>query len=274
MSSPRPALHPWLSRYARELGARMAVALELPIRLRFDGLSEEYPDGLLGQLEDTGYFCQLRLDGTNDDGLLQVDTNLAGWFVSLLLGGRGGLANLNRELTEVEVEVLRPLAEETVEVLNNSIQELLESRFVAEEVETSTSLAARLCGSGLFAVAELAVSVGNTPAGVMRLCLPSRWASHFERILGRPPELGEQVEPLLPLSELGRLPVRMTVRTSRVTTTAGQVARLQEGVKLRLGEDPSKLIFLETGGVVVAEGRPTITGVHKGLRVDRTRMPA
>ncbi len=108
----------------------------------------------------------------------------------------------------------------------------------------------------------------------MRLCLPSRWASRFERVLGRPPELGEQVEPLLSAEQLSGLPVRLSARTCRVTATTGQLAQMQQGLKLRLGENPAKCLYLEAGGVVVAEGRPTVIGVHKGLRVDRTRMPA
>ena len=121
--------------FSSQLGSGVEVAL---------GSIEQVTGAeLLDRIPDPSYLLFVRTS-YKATALLQMDLALAFPFLDLLLGGAGAESPEPRELTEIELGILGPLAGSAARSLQESWQSLLNVSFDLDSQASKSSLSARL----------------------------------------------------------------------------------------------------------------------------------
>ena len=113
-------------------------------------------------------------DFTTLDGLAIMETNNSVVFplIDLLFGGPGSATDKSRELTDIEMTVVRNLYDKVLEHLAMAWQDLYEIKPVIGSIETNPRMQQLYSPNEVVALVTFSVSIDDEQRGLMNLCVP------------------------------------------------------------------------------------------------------
>jgi flagellar motor switch protein FliM len=207
-------------------------------------------------------------------GKAVMETNPAFVFpiIDLLFGGAGEIPRKLRELTEIEVSVLRNLNIRLLEHFSFAWSDILSVSPKLEGTETNPQLTQIISPNETVAVLSLTASVGKSQ-GLINLCLPFLtlepvipklstriWLSAADN--SRNPDHLRQMEVLL-----GSAKVWLTLIGGQTSLTVRDFLRLQVGDVIPLDNIIGNDLELEIGGKPKYKVQPGLAGQKMAVQV-------
>lgn len=114
------------------------------------------------------------IDFTTLNGLVIMETNSSVVFplIDLLFGGPGSSTDKARELTDIEITVVKNLYEKVLENLTVAWQELYEIKPVINSIETNPRMQQLYSPNEVVALVTFSISIDDEQRGLMNLCFP------------------------------------------------------------------------------------------------------
>ncbi len=245
-------------RFARMWGTQLAARLRATCSVTFESLAlMTYEDFIASLPQPTGVvLCQM--DPTRQTALVQMPVATMLVWVDYLFGGTGmGDDREGRELTEIELTVVRDLLQIALDDLHYAFHPLLSATLSVKSVQYSPQFVqAAGAGDGVI-VATFALRAGDR-TDTAALMLPAESVLQSLRDQSGATQLGPQERAALAAArhELERavedVPLDVTVRFAPMTVRPRQVVQLAVGDVLPLGHPASQPLDVVVDGVPLA----------------------
>ncbi|MDN5346776.1 MAG: flagellar motor switch protein FliM [Clostridia bacterium] len=208
-------------------------------------------------------------------GSAVLETNLAFVFpiIDLLFGGSGEMPAKVRELTEIELHVLRRLSSRILEQLIYVWSDVYPVKPKVESVETNPQFAQVISPNETAAIITLASNI-NGHEGLMNLCLPfmllepvisrlsaSQWFAALREGEARP-DYRDKVAAIL-----NNIPVKLIAYCGRTRLTVREFIHLQEGDVIALDNSIGDDLELHVDGYLKFKVQPGLVGKKIAVQV-------
>ncbi|MGB9661730.1 MAG: flagellar motor switch protein FliM [Moorellaceae bacterium] len=157
--------------FGRLAGNFLSAYLRSNIRVRIASVEQMTYEDFIVSLPTPTLLALFSLEPLKGTAILE--TNLAFVFpiIDLLFGGRGEVPNRTRELTEIELHVLRRLYARMLEQLNYVWADAYQVTSKLESMETNPQFVQIVSPNEIVAVVTLVTTIGQNE-GLMNICLP------------------------------------------------------------------------------------------------------
>lgn len=251
------------------LSARLRTGVTIRVTSVDQGLYEEYIE-LLPEMSVLNVVSLKPLEGNI---LLEVQPELAMVMLDRLLGGNGGPVDTMRELTDIELALVRNMTRTLLESLQEAWLNLIEIDPVLEDIASSPRLVQVASTTDIVVIVLLEVQIGER-LGTISLCIPHLvleplmqklsaqvWVVSNRR-RSASPELREQI-----LSGLRRAAVSVTAVLGETDVTVNELLRLQEGDVLLLGAGAVATARLRVADRYTFSGVPGLLGGRMAVKI-------
>lgn len=207
-------------------------------------------------------------------GLLHVPSEVVLSVVDHGLGGPGGVQQ-PRELTELEVGVLRDLGDKALAALDYAFATITPLGAERTGTEQIPQLAQAAQASEQVVVAHLAVTVGTTTAeatlALVLAPIQARLGSTAAPTTRTPEELAAEARAQAAVvGAVPEVPVEVGLRLAPTATTPDRVLQLAVGDVVRLGHPTSRPLEVVVAGQVLARAVPTASSTRLACLVVST----
>ncbi|KUK13296.1 MAG: flagellar motor switch protein FliM [Synergistetes bacterium] len=210
------------------------------------------------------------LEGTS---VLEINPALMFSIIDRLLGGRGEPLKKPRELTDIEITVVKRLIDDFLLALQEAWGHIVELRLKVEGLENNPQFVQVAPPNDMTAVVTIDTKIGEVE-GMMNLCFPyftlepivpklsaQYWFSAIRK--ETPPELTEHLKKKL---EKVKIPVKVELGSSSITV--GELLDLEVGDVILLRERVDSLVTVKIGDKEKFKGRVGTLGKKLAVRVE------
>lgn len=264
------ALHQSFSRAAATaISGRLRCNVAFRVTSVDQGLYEEYID-LLPDRSVINVISMKPLDGNI---LLEFHSGLAMVMLDRLLGGQGGHVDPHREMTDIELALVRNLVRTLLDALQEAWVNLYEVELAIADMATSPHLVQVASPTDIVVIVLLEVQIGAR-SGTISLCIPhvvlepvmqrlsaQMWVTSNRRRVSSP-ETRLQV-----VDRLAAAPLKLTAVLGETGISVDELLSLRTGDVLLLGNTSKMSAQLHVVNQVKFTGVPGIVGGRKALRV-------
>lgn len=187
-------------------------------------------------------------------GMAVMETNPQFLFpiLDLLFGGPGDLPRRVRDMTDIELSVIRKLTGKLFENLQLAWQDVYEVQPEIESIETKPRLHQIISPSEIVAVITFTTVVGDTARGLINICLPhivldpmlSHLSTHYRYTHSALQADGTEKDHLV--HWVNKVPVDLTLVAGETELTVRDFLQLQEGdvvpLRRRVNQDLDLLV--------------------------------
>lgn len=253
----------WSSQMTTRLRTKTSVSPVLAILATYDTYTASLPA--------TTCMMLLRLEGTENRGVLQMPVERAADWVSRMLGSNGESLRANRDLTGTEVGVLRRTMSGVMEDLAYSFTGVLDAAPMPElGVHYNPGFAQAGAPTDLMIVCAFVVTTGDGAPDSFTLALPA------DTIL---PQLGssnpvdtEQDAPRLAMEQLTATPVEVRLETNALKINSMDLLKLAVGDILPLTHTSNRPFNLTVDGQHLAQAVDVVDGSRKYMKIVETEL--
>jgi flagellar motor switch protein FliM len=266
------ALHQTFARAAATaLSGRLRCSVTFRVTSVDQGLYEEYID-LLPEQSVVNVISMKPLDGNI---LLEFHAGLAMVMLDRLLGGSGGPVDANREMTDIEMALVRNIVRTLLDALGEAWANVYEIEMAIADMATSPQLVQIASSSDIVVIVLLEVQIGNR-SGTISLCIPHLvleplmqrlsaqvWVASSRR---HTPTTETKAQML---DQLSTAPLRVTAVLGETGVSVEELLSLRAGDVLLLGNASRMEASLRIVNQPGFSGMPGIVAGHKAIRITR-----
>ncbi len=253
--------------YARTMGNFLAAFLRTPVKCEVVSVGQVTFEEFICSLPVPTLMTVFNLSAELGVGILEISPSLTFTLVDLLFGGEGKVPSRFRELTEIEITVLRQIIERFLDNLSYAWKGIAQLSPQIESMETNPQFS-QVVASGETVVLITVTAQINSIQGFVNLCFPyaaldqvlpsltaQQWFNQYPRLQGR--------DHTAAISRaIGNTEVEIQVVLGTAQITLEDFLQIREGdvitLHRRLGEPLEATV----------EGYPVLT-VHPGLNGGR-----
>lgn len=259
--------------YARLVANFLAAYLRAGIQVKIVSVEQMTYEDFIISLPSPTLISIFSMEPLPGSAVLETNMNFIAPIIDLLFGGTGDTVTLQRELTEIELHVLRRLISRVLERLRLSWEDIQEINPKLEGMETNPQFSLAVSPNETVAVITLATTV-NKFEGLINLCLPymllepviSRLsASHWFAITdGR-----EDVSAFRAAIEelLAQVPVKLSAKCGHTRLPVREFIQLQVGDVITLNKQLGEDLELQVEGHTKFKVQPGIVGQKMAVQV-------
>jgi flagellar motor switch protein FliM len=197
--------------------------------------------------------------------------------VDLRLAGTGEEEYSEPVLTEIEQELLAPVAEGVLDELAKTLARLQPTTPALDMQEANIQFVSVASPSETCLAAHLAFSLGNRPECEILLCLPFMMLRQLAELMrSRPGHLGEGVAATQAIDVRHRLhdvPVDLVLQFPTFDSTPDALMSLAVGDELHLGLPTDRPLEVRVDGVLVARATIGRSGLRKACAITEEVFP-
>ncbi|MEW5785279.1 MAG: flagellar motor switch protein FliM [Bacillota bacterium] len=258
--------------YARIMGNFLSAFLRVPVKLMVVSVAQvSYEEFVLSLPVPT---LMTIFNASPEMGLAMLETNPTFVFtlIDLLFGGAGKPPNKIRELTEIEISVMRQVKEKFLDNLGYVWKGIVELSPQIESMDTNPQFNQVISSSETVALVTISANVQNVQ-GFINLCFPyttlervlpnltaQQWFDQFQQATGK--EKPGNVKQCLMVPEIE---VRVVLGMSRITLE--DFMQLREGDVLPLQRRQGESLEVLVEGHPVFKAQPGMRGRHMGVQI-------
>jgi flagellar motor switch protein FliM len=264
------ALHQNVARIASSaLTARLRTSVQIRVTSVDQGLYEEYIE-LLPPQSIVNVTSLKPLEGNI---IVEFQPELAMVMLDRLLGGNGSVVDTPREMTDIEMALVRNLVRTLLSSMREAWTNLAEIDPVVEETSANPQLVQVAAPSDIVVIVLLEVQVGNR-LGTVSLCIPhlvleplmQRLSAQVWVVSSRRQAVSPEVRAQI-VDNLRQATARVTAVLGETLVTVGELRRLQEGDVLMLGPGAVEHVRIDVVNQWTFTGKPGILGGRMAVQI-------
>lgn len=258
---------------ARNLTHVLGAWLRSQVAVTLDASEQLTYAEFINALAQPTYLSTLRLEPLGGVGLLQLDLSLAMTVIDVLLGGRG-VADLVREVTDIEKEILSSVLSVVMRELN-AAWETVGLTFTLEEQESPEHALRLMPGTERMLAVSFDFMLQETQ-GKLKLCLPAVVLNTIHRRLiavKEQPRRNFEASGVRVTELLGNATVRATLRLPTFRLSSRELQRLAPDYILPLQVPRTTRAELLACGVRIGAAVPVGRGDRCCALIDRRKHP-
>ena len=271
------AMNVMLDSFARHASARLSTVLRQPSVLALRSLDQLTWGEISTNLASGLHFLTFSLPPLAGQGVLAIPTAEALAVVDLRLAGTGEEEYSEGVLTEIEQELLAPVAEGLLDELAKTLARLQPTTPVLEMQEANIHFVSVAPPTETCLAAHLSFSLGNRPECEIVLCLPFMMLRQLAEVMRtRPGHLGEGAASSRAIDVRHRLhdvPVDLVLQFPAFTSTPDALMTLAVGDELHLGLPTDRPLEVRVDGVLVALATIGRSGLRKACAITEEVFP-
>lgn len=207
--------------------------------------------------------------------LIEINPNIIFNFIDRLLGGRGEIVSLTRDLTDIELEVIKGVVADFVVDLKNAWANVIEISPELKRIETNPQFAQITSPREKVVIGTIEIKLGETK-GNMCLCLPLIVIEPaMERFTGEGKALSTSKTMQFVSSEdrikmqraIENVTVCLVVELGRTEVTMRDILELKKGDVIRLKSKVENELIMYANGIPKFKCRPGVIGNRMATQI-------
>ncbi|MDE3078218.1 MAG: flagellar motor switch protein FliM, partial [Chloroflexota bacterium] len=246
--------------------------LRTPVTINLASIEHGIYDEFLQSLKTPTILNIISMEPLPGNGLLEIEMSLAFALVERLLGGAGKAWNRNRELTDLELVIIRGIGATIVNNLRDAWINVMEIEPKLEDITQSPQFARVALPTDSVLTIAFEVRLGDLTSG-MSVCIPY---PVLEPVLARlNPQIwisGSRRAALKDSAELVRknmnaVSVPLTVLLGGADISMDELLKLNAGDVIRLDTLANRELDVLVGGQPKFRARPGLSGKRLAVKV-------
>lgn len=265
------SLHMIHETFARLASPILTAYLRTPVQMQMASVNQTSVADYFAQLPSSTVLHLLNAEPLPGNYVLEFDRDLAYEMIVRLLGGNGKARTSKRDMTEIELMLVRGLAQRILPSLREAWSLVSPLGTALEDTVLNPQLFQAALTSGVAVLLVFEVKLLES-TGTFSLCLPY---PVIEPVMGR---LASQTwyvggSQLTPTSAAGidrhleTVPVDMAVELGSTQVTFGDLLHLQVGDLIGLDTDPASELVVLVRGLSRFLARPGLAGRHLAVQI-------
>jgi flagellar motor switch protein FliM len=256
--------------FGRNFASSLSAYLRAFVDVNLVSLEQISYSAFIKSLPDPTLFTSLGMRPLDGNLALEMNPSLVFPMIDMILGGPGCNLFENRNLTEIELNIIEGVIRLAMRDLRGAWHPIVELDFFLEGKGTKAQMFQIVSPAEAVIAVHLELKIGEN-SGMMNLCIPSRilkmLRNKFDQQwnVRRQKATGSEGEKIYELMRIVPVPLTSEMRNSKLTVddllkvSAGDVIKLQE----RIG-DP---IFMCVGGIPKFAGRIVVQRGKKAFEI-------
>lgn len=241
------------------LGRELSIALPPFLRtvVRVDLLSIDqltYDEFILSVSRPTS-LAVINMAPLEGNAVIELSPSLVFPVVDRVLGGKGGMLDESRELTEIENRIVHRIVLMILECLHRAWAQLVEFKMTVVSQESDPLIVQIVAGSDMVILVGYEVHIGDA-MGSMNLCIPLIFLNPLLDQITKQTRFVRKKNVALAAQTRARIAQTLRQTTAPVEAILGKaelnlkdIAQLQPGDVVQLDAEVSEPIRIEVGGV-------------------------
>lgn len=158
--------------FARHLSSFLSGYLRTNINIELASVGQIIYDEFIRSVPTPTILTIFNLEPLEGQAIMEANTGFVFPIIDLLFGGSGASSELNRELTDIEIQVIRKMMGRILELLVPTWQDIYELKPDVRTIETNPRLQQLYSPNEVVALLTFTVTMGENDLGMINLCLP------------------------------------------------------------------------------------------------------
>jgi flagellar motor switch protein FliM len=257
-----------LENYSRQWGNQLTARLRAPATVSIDSVTMRSYEEYVGSLPQQTVMIMCTVEPSRATAIVQISCGMTMTWVDLLLGGKGTvIGNSERELTDIEYQLVRDLLRFSLADLTYAFAAILPMSVEAKSVQYAPQFVQAVAASTPVIVANFTMRVGEfedtttmmLPADVVLAGLRARENTDSRTA----EELAAHDDALSRLAaSVGTVPVPVAVRFAPIIVRPSDVVGLTVGDIVHLGHPTTRPLDVVVDDVVLAQAAAGTQGAR------------
>ena len=258
--------------YARILGNFMSAYLRVPVQIQLVSVSQVTYEEFIFSLPVPTLITVFSMNEEMGNAMLETGPSFIFPLIDLVFGGVGNYPGHTRELTDIEISVMRNLNDKLLNNLRYIWEDIVDLTPAIESMDTNPQFNQMFASTETVALVTFNAQIKDNQ-GFINLCFPY---ITLEKIM---PKLTAQFwfkQPLresshfseaMILRELGKIPVELCAVLGKAKITLYDFLQFQEGDVIQLSRQEGEDLDIYAGGELLFRGQPGVLGQNIALQV-------
>src|SRR4030042_5450264 len=147
-------------RFARNFSTSFSVYMRSIVEVNLKYVEQISYSEFLSSLCDPTFICAVKFSSLEGNFAIEINPKLVFPIIDKLLGGTGGPADMNREITEIERSIMEGVIRLALEDLESVWSNILEMKFFVQSIETSPQLIQIIAPNEIVVVVVFEIKIG------------------------------------------------------------------------------------------------------------------
>lgn len=259
--------------FSRFAGASFSSRLRTLVNIRLSSIDQGLYEEWQAQVPSQTACYVLSMQPMTGNIVVEFNLDVASEVVDRMLGGNGVLIDRTREMSDVEVGLLRSFSSVVAQSLQEMWSAVVPVRSQLQDFGLDAGLIQVASPTDVVLTAFFEVSVGSR-LGAMSICVPytvlepitSQLSAQVWFQSGRPSDSTDE-ERLLMQALIARTSLEMQVELGSVELPTSSLIELEEGDTIVLDQRVGRPLDITVDGRPRFRGLPGLSGKHLGIRV-------
>jgi len=251
------SLHLLYEAFGRNFASSLSAYLRAFVDVTLKSIEQIPYSAFVKQLPDPTLFASITMKPFDSNMALEMNPSLVFPMIDMILGGPGTTLEENRNLTEIELNIIEGVIKLIMRDLGTAWQSIMEFDFILDGKGTKPQMFQIVSQSEAVATIALEVKIGDF-SGRMNMCIPSHalklLRSKFDQQWQAPrhKSVENEKEKMLRLVEFA--PVSLSGEIPNCNMTVGELLKVSVGDVIALNHRVSDPVYMRVGGIVKYKG--------------------
>ena len=252
------SIHLLHEHFGRNFASSLSAYLRAFVDVSVSSLEQISYSAFIKSLADPTLFASLGMRPLDGNIALELNPSLVFPMIDMILGGPGRPMSENRNLTEIEINIIEGVIKLAMRDLIEAWHPVIELEFFLEGKGTKAQMFQIVSPAEAVIAVHLELKMGEN-TGMMNVCIPSRilkmLRNKFDQQWNAPRQkpTGGEVEVIAELMKPIRVSLSGEIRSSKLTMD--DLLKISAGDVIELNERVGDPILLCVGGVPKFRGR-------------------
>jgi flagellar motor switch protein FliM len=252
------SIHLLHEHFGRNFASSLSAYLRAFVDVSLSSLEQVSYSAFIRSLPDPTLFASMGMRPLDSGIAMELNPSLAFPMIDMILGGPGRAMTDNRNLTEIELNIIEGVVKLAMRDLREAWHPVMDLEFILEGKGTKAQMFQIVSPAETVIAVHLELKIGDN-SGMMNLCIPSRilklLRNKFDQQWNAPRQKtsGNESERIFEMMKPVRFALSSEIRGSRLTVD--DLLKMSVGDIVQLNERIGDPILLCVGGVAKFSGR-------------------
>jgi len=252
------SIHLLHEHFGRSFAASLSAFLRAFVDVSLASVEQIPYSAFIRSLTDPTLFASLGMRPLDGNFALELNPSLVFPMIDMILGGPGQPVSENRNLTEIELNIIEGVVKLAMRDLRDAWHPVMELEFFLEGKGTKAQMFQIVSPAETVIAVRLEVKIGEN-SGAMNLCIPSRilkmLRNKFDQQWNAPRQKNTGGEVARIIELVKHVPVPLSGRILRSRLTLDDLLKVSAGDIIELNERVGDPVFLCVGGKAKFQGK-------------------
>jgi len=260
--------------YARILGNFLSAYLRVPVQVQLASVSQVTYEEFVFSLPLPTLVTVFNMNPEMGNAMLETNSSFVFPLIDIVFGGEGRFPKNVRELTEIEITVMRQINTKLLQNLRYVWEDIAGLTPVVENMDTNPQFNQMFASTETVALLTFSTQIRDNQ-GLINLCFPY---ITLEKIMPKltaqfwfkqPNKGGFQFNDSIILKQLEKVSVDLSVILGRSTITLQDFLQFQEGDIIQLSRQEGEDLEIFVEGQLLFKGQPGAHGQNLALQITK-----